>query len=241
MNLPLPSRLLSKIWTFLGRFKPHPLVVARKQILLASLGAGLGLSLTSFFSHWLLGEINPWFIAPIGAASVLVFALPNSPLTQPWSIIGGNFISALAGVTVGLWIDNVFVASGVAVALAILLMFQLRCLHPPGGAVALTAIMGGSSIHSEGYEFAFTPVLINSVSLAVLAIIFNNLVGRRYPHPLAATEPPPPPVKISVAITRDDLRDALLAGQFLDIDEDDLQEVLLHAEQIAQQRVSSRK
>jgi len=131
----------------LGRLKPHPLVIAKKQIILASIGAGIGLVLTSLFSHWFLGEINPWFIAPIGASSVLLFGVPNSPLAQPWSIVGGNFFSALAGVTAGIWIDNPPIACGVGAALAIILMFKLRCLHPPGGAVALTAVMDGAGIH----------------------------------------------------------------------------------------------
>lgn len=236
MNQSPPDNLLAKARIFFGRLKPHPLAVARKQMVLASIGAGIGLAITSLFSHWVLGEVNLWFVAPVGASAVLLFGVPNSPLAQPWSIVGGNFISALTGVTVGMWIVNPAIACGVAACLAIALMFKLRCLHPPGGAVALTAVLGGPGIHSTGYEFAFTPVLLNSVSLALLAILFNNLAGRRYPHPLAAAEPVPPPVAITVSITRDDLHEALLAGQLLDIDEGDLQEVLLHAEKIAERR-----
>lgn len=230
------TQLFIRVRTFLGRLKPHPLVVAKKQMVLASVGAGLGLALTSLFSHWLLGEVNLWFVAPIGASAVLLFGVPNSPLAQPWSIVGGNFFSALVGVTVGIWVDNPAIACGLAACLAIAVMFKMRCLHPPGGAVALTAVLGGQGIHGAGYEFAFTPVLLNSVSLALLAIVFNNLAGRRYPHPLAASEPPPPPVQVTVAVTRSDLHEALLAGQLLDIDEDDLQEVLQHAERIAERR-----
>ncbi|MDP1080784.1 HPP family protein, partial [Klebsiella pneumoniae] len=75
-----------------------------------------------------------------------------------------------------------------AAALAIAGMYFLRCLDPPGGAVALTAILGGAGVHSEGYHFVLTPVLLTSLILALLAIVFNNLGGRRYPHPLAAEE-----------------------------------------------------
>ncbi|KOC90492.1 HPP family protein [Winslowiella iniecta] len=235
-----PSSRKEKLTLFLGRLWPHPLAVARKQILLASLGAGIGLAITSLFSHWLLGEVNLWFVAPMGASAVLLFGVPNSPLAQPWSVVGGNFISALTGVTVSMWISNPAVACGVAACLAIALMFQLRCLHPPGGAVALTVILGGATTHQAGYLFAFTPVLLNSVSLALLAIVFNNLAGRRYPHPLAATEAKPQPVAMDVPITRHDLHEALMKGQLLDIDEDDLQELLQQAEQIAVRRQLSR-
>lgn len=102
----LPGSLFSRIRIFLGRLKPHALPVARKHIVLASLGAGTGLAVTSMFSHWLLGEVNIWFIAPMGASAVLLFGVPSSPLAQPWSIVGGNVLSALIGVTVGMAIPN---------------------------------------------------------------------------------------------------------------------------------------
>lgn len=226
----------SQALIFFRRFWPQPLAVARKQMILASVGAGVGLLLTSLFSHWLLGEINLWFVAPMGASAVLLFGVPNSPLAQPWSIVGGNLISALVGVTVALWISYPALACGVAACLAIALMFKLRCLHPPGGAVALTAILGGPVVHQAGYGFVLTPVLLNSVSLALLAILFNNLAGRRYPHPLSPGETRPQPVTVDVPITRCDLHEAMLNGQLLDIDEDDLQELLLQAERIAERR-----
>ena len=118
-------------------------------------------------------------------------------------------------------------------------MYFLRCPHPPGGAVALTAILGGAGVQSEGYHFVLTPVLLNSLMLALLAIVFNNLVGRRYPHPLAAEEVKAKSVPLGIAVTRDDIHAALLDGQFLDIDEDDVQELLENIEQKARLRIAS--
>lgn len=231
----LPSALFSRIRIFIGRLKPHALPVARKHILLGSLGAGTGLAVTSMFSHWLLGEVNLWFIAPMGASAVLLFGVPSSPLAQPWSIVGGNVLSALIGVTVGVLVPNLALACGLAIAG----MYFLRCLHPPGGAVALTAILGGAGVHSEGYHFVLTPVLLNSAMLALLAIVFNNLVGRRYPHPLAAEEVKSKVVPLGLAVTREDIHAALLDGQFLDIDEDDVQELLENIEQKARRRMAA--
>ncbi|PLN68668.1 HPP family protein, partial [Klebsiella quasipneumoniae] len=110
---------------------------------------------------------------------------------------------------------------------------------PPGGAVALTAILGGAGVHSEGYHFVLTPVLLNSLMLALLAIVFNNLVGRRYPHPLAAEEVKSRAVPLGISVTREDIHAALLEGQFLDIDEDDVQELLENIEQQARQRIAA--
>lgn len=225
---------------FLSRLWPHPLAVSKKHVMIASLGAGIGLILTSLLSHWVLGELNLWFVAPVGASAVLLFGVPASPLAQPWAIVGGNTLSALAGVTVSQLIPNPAIACGVAACLAILLMFQLRCLHPPGGAVALTAILGGPTVNQLGYHFVLTPVLLNSLTLALLAILFNNLAGRRYPHPLAPEEVKPAPVEIPVPLTRADLHQALEGGELLDIDEDDLQALLQRAEQIAQRRQAAK-
>ncbi|WP_293796878.1 HPP family protein [uncultured Pantoea sp.] len=224
---------ITSVRTFLARLWPHPLPGGKKQMVIASIGAGLGLMMTSLISHWLLGEVNLWFVAPMGASAVLLFGLPNSPLAQPWSIVGGNLVAGVVGVTTALWVPHPALACGIAACLTIALMFQLRCLHPPSGAVALTAILGGSGVQQLGYHFILTPVLLNSVCLALLALVFNNLAGRRYPHPLAATETKASPVVIDVPITREDLHQALESGEVLDIDEDDLQQLLQRAEEIA--------
>jgi CBS domain-containing membrane protein len=74
------------------------------------------------------------------------------------------------------------------------------------------------------------------ITLALLALLFNNLAGRRYPHPLAPEEVIPDTVAMPVPLTRADLHQALQDGELLDIDEDDLQALLLRAEEIAQRR-----
>jgi len=61
-------------------------------------------------------------------------------------------------------------------------MMLLGCLHPPSGAVALTAVLGGPAIRSLGYTFVAWPVGLNSLLLLVCALIFNNVTGRTYPH-----------------------------------------------------------
>ena len=225
------------IW--LRSFLPAPLSVGRREILLGCLGAGLGLLGTEWLSHRALGELNPWFIAPMGASAVLLFAVPASPLAQPWSIVGGNLVSALVGVSCALWLGPGGLAAGVAGALAIALMFALRCLHPPGGAVALTAVLGGPAIHQLGYGYALWPVATNSALLLGLALLFNNLLQRRYPH-----QPPPHPHRTTdplpsarLGLSKADLDAALGArGELLDISPDDLEEILTRAQLHASRR-----
>lgn len=158
--------------------------------MLACVGALLGIALTGLISRAVLGDSLslPLIVAPLGASAVLLFAVPSSPLAQPWSIIGGNTISALIGVTVAQLVPDQILAIGFGVSLAIAAMSFARCLHPPGGAAALTAIIGGPAITGSGYIFPFVPVGLNSVLLVGLGLLFHRLSRRAYPH-VAATPP----------------------------------------------------
>lgn len=227
--------------SWLRSFAPAPLAVGRREIWLSCLGACLGLLGCEWLSRQALGVSSLWFVAPMGASTVLLFAVPASPLAQPWSIIGGNLVSALVGVTCAMLITPLGVAAAVAGAVAIGAMFALRCLHPPGGAVALTAVLGGEAVHRLGYGFVLWPVAVNSLFLLLLALVFNNLAQRRYPHqPVSAagthrTADPPPSARLG--LRQDDL-DAALAGQeeLLDISKSDLEEILSRALQHAGRR-----
>ncbi|TIW91367.1 MAG: hypothetical protein E5V59_20545, partial [Mesorhizobium sp.] len=124
-----------------------------RERLVACIGATIGIALTGVIASLVLGNGPhvPLLVAPMGASAVLLFAVPASPLAQPWSIIGGNTISALVGVIVAHFIHETALASGIAVALAIAAMSFTRCLHPPGGAAALTAVLGGPAVISAGF------------------------------------------------------------------------------------------
>lgn len=227
------------IW--LRGFVPAPLTVSRRELWLGCLGAGLGLFATEWLSHRMLGEANPWFIAPMGASALLLFAVPASPLAQPWSVLGGNLVAALVGVTCTQWLGPSELTAGVACALAIAVMFSLRCLHPPGGAVALTAVLGGPTVLQLGYSFALAPVALNSCLLILLALIFNNLMQRRYPHH-APPQPHPHrtadvPPSARLGFSKDDLHAALAAqGELLDVNEEDLEQILTRAQLQASRR-----
>jgi len=226
---------------WLRTFVPAPVNVSRREIALGCLGAFLGVAIAAWLSHRLLAGFNPWFIAPMGASAVLLFAVPASPLAQPWSLIGGNVCAALIGVTCAAHVDDVALAAGLAVALAIGAMFALRCLHPPSGAVALTAVLGGPAIRALGYAFVLWPVAIDSLLLLMVALVFNVSARRRYPHHAA---PPPPAHRTSdaaptarIGLAVQDLDAALRArGELLDVSQEDLVELFIAAETLAWKR-----
>jgi len=161
----------------LEMFAPGLPRVTLRDRLFACFGALVGIGLTGLICGLLYGNDPhiPMLVAPMGASAVLPFAVPSSPLAQPWSIIGGNTISALVGVTAARFIHDSAIAAAAAVALSIGVMSVLRCLHPPGGAAALPAVLGGPTVASAGYMFALVPVGLNSAALVITGIVFHKL------------------------------------------------------------------
>lgn len=97
-------------------------------------------------------------------------------------MLGGHVLSALVGVTCLKIFDNHLLAASIAVGLAVTVMYYARCTHPPGGATALGAVLGGPSVHELGYQFVITPVLLNTIIILIIAVTFNALFNwRRYP------------------------------------------------------------
>lgn len=226
---------------WLNILKPNFKVLPLKERLLCGLGAFLGLLISSLLSWWILGGFNAWYIAPMGASSVLLFAVPASPLAQPWNVMVGNTLAACIGVSAALWIAEPNLALAVAVSLAIILMLTTDSLHPPSGAVAITAVLGGPEIHQLGYMFVVYPVLLNSLLLLVIAIFFNRLIGKHYPQrpQLNVRSKDPTPTQ-KVTIQPQDIQVALQQQtELLDISQYDLEKVILAAQQEAQSRGDS--
>lgn len=229
-----PSSFARRLSNWLRAFWPAPIAVNTQERLRAALGAVIGVMFAALLSRWLddAPQTVPWLVAPIGASAVLVFGVPASPLAQPWAVIGGNGVSALVGIACANLIGDPAVAGAVAVSLAIALMFSLRCLHPPGGAMALIAVL----THATSFHWILFPAVTNSALLVLAGIAYNSATGRRYPHVQMALRPPgeggAKPRFSSADI------DAVLAryNQVLDISRDDLENLLQDAEMEAYRR-----
>ena len=167
-----------------GPAMPRPPVA---EVLKAALGAGFGLIVTAI----VLGLLSPnsgdprmvpLLIAPFGASAFLIFVVPNSPLAQPWSVVVGNTLSAMAALIILLLPIATGHAAALAVIGAVIAMALARALHPPGGAVALYAVLA----HPADWTFIATPVLAGSVALVVAGAMWNHVTGRKYPFRQAA-------------------------------------------------------
>lgn len=223
---PATSARRAELRAWLRSFWPGPIMVNNKERVRAFCGAALGILLTALVCHLFAESImlhSPWLIAPLGASAVLVFAVPSSPMAQPWTVIGGNTISALVGIACAKWIHPTELACAVAVGGAIALMFVTRSLHPPGGATALFTSVGAVT----HFDFALFPVLLNSIMLVVVGLAYNNATRRRYPHHAPPSAAPHTATAAEDKLVSSDL-DAVLAryNQVLDISREDLQAII---------------
>ena len=162
--------------------------VSHAERVVSAIGGFLGIFFILLVRWAVLGDRTAavLIVASMGASAVLLFGLPHGPLSQPWALIGGHSVSAIVGVSCALLVPNEFVAAALAVGLAIGLMHYLRCLHPPGGATAITAVLGGPTVHALGFWYLLTPVLLNVAIILLTAIGVNWFFAwRRYPAGLA--------------------------------------------------------
>ena len=227
---------------WLASLRPGPIGYRRADFLRGGFGALVGIALAAVAANAVPGgpAMLPFIVAPMGASAVLLFAAPASPLAQPYSLLVGNVVSTLIGVTAARVFDDVTVAASVAVAVAIAVMMALRCVHPPGGACALFTAVGSVAVAEQGYAFAVWPVGVNTVVLLVVAALVNNLTGRPYPH----VPPPPPPTQGAdvapsqrVGVQTEDIRQAIVSlDRGLDILPGDVMSLIREAESHALDR-----
>lgn len=208
---------------------------------IASVGAVLGIGFVGLTCVALFPSSIPWIVAPMGASAVLLFAVPASPLAQPWSIAGGNVVSAIVGAIVAQIIPDPAIAAAVAVSAAILTMSLLRCLHPPGGAAALSAVLGGYALFSAHVVEFLVVVLVNSLLLVAIGWIFHRFSGHSYPHRAKPVEGKALPVAPVSGLLLDDIDKALDdLGETFDISREDLALLLERAEVHAAARSDKR-
>lgn len=165
------------LWHGFGPAMARP---ATAEALRAGTGAAAGLLLSSL-ALWLLTPGASWsqplLIAPFGASAFLIFVLPNSPFAQPWSVVIGNLVSALAAFAVLQIGLSPLMTVSLSVMLAVLAMAATRSLHPPGGAVALFTAMTDPAI----LPFMLFPLLSGSMVLVGTGMLWNRATGRAFP------------------------------------------------------------
>jgi len=155
------------------------------EVLWSWLGAVIGVGICGFLSsHYFEPRDLTLLIGSFGASAVLLYAAIKSPLAQPRNLIGGHIIAGIVGVACyKLFGGTLWIAGALAASLAIVAMLLTKTLHPPAGATALIAVIGGEKIHNLGFLYAFVPAGLGAFVLLIVALVVNNLSkNRRYPE-----------------------------------------------------------
>lgn len=199
--------------------------VSHTERLVSVAGGFVSILIVYLISRTMMGGAAPLFlVASMGASAVLLFASPHTAFAQPWNLVGGHFFSAIIGVACVLLIGTDWLSAALAVAIAIGVMHYLRCIHPPGGATALTAVLAGPLVEEMGFMFVLLPVMLNTAVILIIAVGFNGFFKwRRYPaalyEPLTGLDVEDP----YADITHADFVAALAEiDTFIDVSEQDL-------------------
>ena len=219
-------------------FRPILAGAEAKDRALTCAGAIAGITLVALGGILVEGpvDVEAWIFAPVGASAVLIFAVPASPLTQPWPVIGGLVFSAATGILVGGITGSGPIAAGLAVGLAIGVMSLTRTLHPPGGAAAITGALAATAGFSAEVFLSLIVVSFDAIAIVLLGWAFHRLFsGHSYPHLVAAVAPEVPsgPVRFGPGDV-----DAVLARmhETFDISRNDLEAILRAVEEEALHR-----
>jgi CBS-domain-containing membrane protein len=159
--------------------------VSMSEIMWSWLGAFLGIGFIAYVNANIFEKIDLlMIIGSFGASAVLIYGAIKSPLAQPRNLLGGHILSAVVGVaSYQLFHAHLWFSSAIAVATAIAVMHATKTLHPPGGATALIAVIGGEKIHSLGYLYAIMPAGGGALIMLVIALLVNNVPkNRKYPE-----------------------------------------------------------
>jgi CBS-domain-containing membrane protein len=162
-----------------------PPKVGLSEVVWSWVGSFLGIAAISLIHFKLLDQTSlMMIIGSFGASAVLIYGAIRSPLAQPRNLLGGHILSAFIGVTAFQWLGGEpWLAAAMAVSTSIAFMHITKTLHPPGGATALIAVIGGESVHNLGYLYVAMPAALGAGVMLLVALIVNNMPkSRKYPE-----------------------------------------------------------
>ncbi|AGT09168.1 HPP family protein [Paracoccus aminophilus] len=155
-----------------------PLTASWRLRVIRALQPALTAGFGGMLAIWAIAELDLnvtqlLLIAPFGASSVLLFALPKSPLARARNVIGGHVISATMGLIVLTLLGNSPLSCGLGVGLAIAAMVLTDTVHPPAGGNPIIVILTGAS-----WQFLLTPILAGAVLLFAMATLYRLAVSK---------------------------------------------------------------
>lgn len=227
--------------SWFDRFIPAALHIPPQEWFRAGIGALLALIAAGSVCSYLFGTAAALHLmAPLAASTVLLFAVHSGALSQPWPFLGSYICAAAVGISLHHWFGPGLMVASAALLLVILLMCLLRCLHPPGAALAVSLALADPSLSAMGFR-VIEPVMLNALILLAIAVLYNRITGVRYPKAAtprnAGHATVDAPASERVGVSPGDLEQALEElGEFVDVTRDDLERIILATQRHAVQR-----
>ena len=145
----------------LWRDAPAASVQTIRQWFPAAIASFVAIAVTAGISSWIIPQASVaphmLLVASMGASVMLVIAIPNSPLTQPYALVMGHIMPATIGVLCAMLPLSMALQAATCIGLSLGMMYVLRCLHPPGGAASLVPIIMGADAVGR-FDYVFIPV-----------------------------------------------------------------------------------
>ncbi|MHB8909529.1 MAG: HPP family protein [Syntrophales bacterium] len=177
-----------RIRDYLAKMKggaTSPPRVGLHEVLWALAGSAIAMCICQYISaRYFEPRDLTLIVGSLGASAVLVYGAIKSPFAQPRNLVGGHIVSGLVGVSCyQLFGGTLWLAAALAVSFAIGAMMVTKTVHPPGGATALIAVIGGPKVHALGFLYPFVPAGLGALILLAVALLVNNLAtNRKYPE-----------------------------------------------------------
>ena len=154
--------------------------------LLGGVGAGVTIAILAYitFQSTLAGtNYGLWLAASFGSSVVVVFGYPDNEFAQPKNVLFGHLLCALIGIIfVTLFKISqdrtiFFLAIGIAVGIAVMLMMALKITHPPAGGNTIVVMLA-----QDSFQFLIFPVMAGAVTIILGGIIYNRFIlKKKYP------------------------------------------------------------
>ena len=154
--------------------------------LLGGIGAGVTIAILSYitFQSTLAGtNYGLWLAASFGSSVVVVFGYPDNEFAQPKNVLFGHLLCAFIGIIfVTLFKISqdrtiFFLAIGIAVGIAVMLMMALKITHPPAGGNTIVVMLT-----QDSFQFLIFPIMVGAITILIGGIIYNRFIlKKKYP------------------------------------------------------------
>jgi CBS domain-containing membrane protein len=217
--------------------------IALGEKIKVSLAALITLFFVTFISQIVLEPYaSAVLLASMGASAVIIFALPSSPLGKPWNFIVSHSLGCIVGFGITHLIGDLALMAGLSVAVILMLMYTLDCMHPPAAATALVPVIASQS--GQVSYWIFVAVALNVIIFLAASVLLNRVllnrarINNKDPYDPIHLHKDHTPLQ-RLGIQPDDLRRAIHSfDTILDVNEADLERVYQQAQQHAYQRRS---